>query len=84
MGLYSAYGTKRDRGKPRKYRTDNTCKAKPRYVSEVEARANALLSLETRRDTDRIWVYRCRHCSGWHLTSSNQGKRYMVRLEVAA
>ena len=52
MGLYTAYGTKRDRGKPRKYRTDRRCSAKQRYVNEVEARASALLSIETRRDTD--------------------------------
>lgn len=84
MGLYIAYGTKRDLGKPRKYRTDRRCSSKQRSVSEVEARANALLSIETRRDTDRLWVYRCTHCFGWHLTSLNRGKRFLVMLADAA
>ena len=84
MGMHVAYGTKRDKGKPRKYRTNHTCQVKQRWVTEIEARANALLSLEERRDTDRLWVYRCPHCSGWHLTSVPNGKRWLVRLEVAA
>lgn len=71
----------RDKGKPRRYRTDNTCKNKRRFVSEVEARAGALVSVDERRDTDRLWVYLCAECAGWHLTSSAHSNRWLVEKE---
>lgn len=70
----------RDRGKPRKYRTDPTCKGKQRYVDEVSVRAAGVLSILERRNTDRLWCYRCRHCMGWHLTSGNEGRRWRITL----
>lgn len=69
----------RDWGKPRRYRTDRTCKEKRRYPDEISVRAIGAVSIEERRNTDRLWCYRCRHCGGWHLTSANQGKRWEIR-----
>lgn len=68
----------KDRGKPRRYRTDKTCNGKRRFVSEVEARAAAAVSLDERRDAERLWVYLCGHCSGWHITSRAHSTRYVV------
>lgn len=68
----------RDRGKPRRYRTDKTCQAKRRYTSEVEARAGAVVDMRERANRHRLWVYRCPHCSGWHLTHKEQGRRWEV------
>lgn len=67
----------RDLGKPRRYRTDNTCKGKRRFVTDPEARAAALVTIEEQGVT-RLWIYRCRHCNGWHLTSSNEGWAMLV------
>jgi hypothetical protein len=69
----------RDRGKPRPYRTDATCKDKRRYPDEVSIRAIGAVDLTECKDpAKRLWCYRCRHCSGWHLTSTNQGKRWEI------
>lgn len=69
---------RRDLMKPRRYRTDRTCKGKRRMVTEVEARAVALGALTENTKTAKLWVYACRHCDGWHLTSHNQGRRWAV------
>jgi hypothetical protein len=68
----------RDRGKPRKYRTDETCKDKRRYPDEMSIRAVGAVELEERK-AKRLWCYRCRHCTGWHLTSKDQGPRWEIR-----
>lgn len=75
----------RDLHKPRRYRTDNTCKGKRRWVSEVEARAVGAIDIEeSAGKVLHLWVYRCQHCSGWHLTSKNQGSRWKVTVENPA
>lgn len=65
--------------KPRAYRTDSRCKNKHRYTDEVQARAGGAVSLDERKNRSKLWCYRCTHCSGWHLTSSFQGKRWEIR-----
>jgi hypothetical protein len=68
----------RDKGKPRPYRTDPTCRVKRRFTDEAAARAHAMLSIQEEKNRWRLWVYPCRHCGGWHLTSKENGKRYLV------
>jgi hypothetical protein len=73
-----AVNTYRDKGKPRNYTTDNRCKAKPRYTDELQARAAATVRLDEKPQLVRLWIYRCKHCFGWHLTSKSQGARFAV------
>lgn len=68
----------RDVNKPRAYRVDPVCKGKQRYPDEVSVRAWGAVAIAERKNTDRLWCYRCRHCSGWHLTSNNYGKRWEI------
>lgn len=69
----------RDQGKPRTYRTDRTCQAKQRYTDEIAVRAAGSVSMVERKNRHRLWCYRCTHCSGWHLTHSDQGARWEIR-----
>jgi len=68
----------RDRGKPRKYRTDNTCKDKRYFSDEALARATAHATIQEMGNVKKLWVYRCPKCPGWHLTSHNQGMDKLV------
>jgi hypothetical protein len=69
----------RDRGKPRRYRTDHTCQEKRRFSDEIQAKAVGMIELEENcGNGKRLWVYPCHHCNGWHLTSKNGGERYLV------
>ena len=78
----------RDPGKPRRYITDKACKMKSRFTDEPQARAAALVAIETPRTNgkpvQRLWVYRCNHCSGWHMTSSPHDRRWLVEREKNA
>jgi len=67
----------RDRGKPRRYRTDKTCKDKRYFADEALARAQAQARIQE-VGLKKLWVYRCRFCPGWHITSHNQGAEKMV------
>lgn len=69
---------RRDRGKPRRYRTEHRCQNKRRFIDEVSAKAIGMVQLEECFNGVRLWVYRCTHCDGWHLTSKNKGRRYEV------
>lgn len=69
--------------RPRRYRTDPKCKAKRYYVDEVGARAGALIALKEIGNRRRLWVYKCRHCDGWHLTHNDQGAARKVVLDAA-
>jgi hypothetical protein len=69
----------RDRGKPRRYRTDPTCKDKRRFTDEIHAKAVGMIELEENCGNGKqLWVYPCRACDGWHLTSKNQGRHREV------
>lgn len=74
----------RDRGKPRFYRTDPTCKDKVRYTDEVSVRAAGQLSLQERKNRAKLWCYLCKHCRGWHLTHTDQGARWMIKIDDPA
>ena len=67
----------RDRGKPRRYRTDSVCKDKRYFPDEVVARAIAQATIQE-AGLKKLWVYRCPHCPGFHLTSNNQGPQMLV------
>jgi Holliday junction resolvase RusA-like endonuclease len=69
----------RDVNKPRAYRSDPTCKGKQRYIDEVGVRAYGAITMVERKNTARLWCYRCTHCGGWHLTSNNQGPRWEIK-----
>lgn len=42
------------------------CSSKRRYLSPQEAEKNAKVA--RRKRNERLRVYRCPHCAGWHLT----------------
>lgn len=67
----------RDVGKPRPYRTEKTCKDKRYFCDEHLARAQAQLTIQE-QGLKKLWVYRCPHCPGYHLTSNNQGPALLV------
>jgi hypothetical protein len=82
--IHHGGNTWRDRGKPRTYRTDRTCKEKGRYQDEVTVRAAGAVSLAERKNREQLWCYLCVHCNGWHLTSKNQGKRWEITADDPA
>lgn len=47
------------------------CAGKRRWSDELSACAGALAAVE-RRQVDKLWVYQCPHCRGWHLTRNRQ------------
>jgi len=47
------------------------CGRKVRYRGEVEALRAALRAM--RNGAPPLWVYPCRFCGGWHLTSHPEG-----------
>lgn len=64
--------------KKRKERLDPTCRGKRRYSDDVAARAAAAVSLEEQANRTKLWVYKCPHCFGWHLTHKNGGRGSLV------
>lgn len=54
-----------------------TCRKKRRYPDELTARAAAMWSI-SQSETERLWVYACELCKGWHLTSRPNGRRRLV------
>lgn len=49
-----------------------TCEKKRRYADEPLARAFAAL-MASNTDQGKLYVYRCKVCSGWHLTKRPNG-----------
>jgi hypothetical protein len=47
------------------------CKQKNRYSDEITARAAAMDSIQKYQNVEKLYVYNCPICSGWHLTRSN-------------
>lgn len=63
---------------PKKQRVVN-CENKRRYADEFTARAGTSHYLEAeQKKLDHLWIYRCRECGGWHMTSKNQGPRWKI------
>lgn len=57
------------------------CRAKNRYSDEVGARAGALWSLSHNTDLQRLYVYKCPCCNGWHVTRK-KNTRMVSRKEL--
>lgn len=55
-----------------------SCEGKRRYADELDARAVGMNSAES--SGDKLYVYRCRFCRGWHLSKNARmnGKTYAV------
>lgn len=45
-----------------------TCESKRRHPDELTARAAAMDSIKKYQTTQRLFVYQCGVCRGWHLT----------------
>lgn len=64
--------------------TKLNCANKIRYADEFPARVAAMESINRHGTTDKLWVYRCPHCSGWHLTRSRQRTAPTTATELVA
>lgn len=64
--------------KRRLYRAWFPCGAKRCFADEIAARVGGMLSIEDRRNVTQLWVYRCKRCKRWHLTSQDLGSRWAV------
>lgn len=53
------------------------CQAKRRYSDELGARASASVICE-RTSKDKLGVYFCRFCRGWHVTSLTTTRGWRV------
>lgn len=53
-------------------KSQTNCKNKVRYSDEFAARAGSMVSIELHGNVDELYVYKCRHCNGWHLTKQRQ------------
>lgn len=65
-------------------RDNPVCLKKRRYTDECQARAAAMDSLERHPGEDKLYVYRCNCCAGWHLTKSNHGRKFLVTVNNPA
>lgn len=54
------------------------CAKKTRWPDEMSSRAGAMSSIERFGGVDRLWIYRCPFCRGWHLSRNNAGRKWMV------
>lgn len=50
-----------------------SCEKKHRYADDMTARIGAMYAIETHKNTDRLYTYKCPVCYGWHLTKINNG-----------
>lgn len=57
------------------------CRKKRRLSDEFAARAVAAGEIDSGR-VERLWIYHCRECQGWHLTSQDQGRRWRVEKDA--
>lgn len=58
-------------------RTTVACKYKRRFSDEAHARAKGSVTAAEMGEA-QLWVYPCKQCSGWHLTSRDRGVRWRV------
>jgi hypothetical protein len=54
------------------------CQKKRRHPDELTARAAAMDAIQRNRNADKLFVYPCQHCRGWHLTRFPIGEGRMV------
>jgi hypothetical protein len=55
-----------------------TCQSKRRHPDEITARAAAMRAIQYRGQVNKLWVYPCPECRGWHLTKKNNGLGALV------
>lgn len=56
--------------RPHLSRQERACTDKVRLSDEAAARATAMVWIGSGRFTSaKAWVYACRYCRGWHITS---------------
>lgn len=55
-----------------------SCATKTRYKSEQAARVTARTQVQNRPELERLYVYGCGHCRGWHLTRREQKRSLPV------
>jgi len=53
------------------------CRRKLRYSDEVSARAAASVICE-RHELVSVGIYRCKVCSGWHVSTNRRSRRWSV------
>lgn len=59
--------------RPRKRIDNRVCLGKRRFSDEAGARALGMTSIAERPwGVSVLWVYRCPHCDGWHLTKNRR------------
>lgn len=63
-------------------KSKENCFRKRRFVSDMEARASALVSLAQHRNLLRLYVYDCPHCLGIHLTKQEGPRTKLVMPEL--
>lgn len=59
---------------------DNGCWKKVRYTDRLAAKAAGIAMME--RGRGDLWVYPCRLCGGFHLTSLRPGRKNRERNHV--
>jgi hypothetical protein len=70
---------------------DDACPRKVRYATEIAARMGAQATITSldpavrKRGLERLWVYQCPVCSGWHLTrnESREGNPAVTKRELS-
>lgn len=60
-----------------------SCEDKRRYPDEFVARASGQWS-KAQSGEEKLYIYRCRLCRGWHLTKVHQNKTMSVDYEFPA
>lgn len=67
---------------------DDNCPRKTRYTTEIAARMGAQASITSpdpaATKVERLWVYSCPVCKGWHLTrnESREGSPAVSKREL--
>lgn len=51
----------------------HACAHKCRHGTEAAARKAAQRAIRENQNAERLWVYACAKCRGWHLTRDHSG-----------
>lgn len=63
---------------------ERRCTGKHRWPDEFTARAGAAHAIKAFGKVSALYVYRCPHCRGWHLTRTKQYGQEPVRAGALA
>ena len=62
---------------------EKACTSKVSHPSEMIARMTALKVIMRKRGSlNRMWVYPCEHCRGWHTTSVPSRPEWVVTIDA--